>query len=206
ITIIWFLVMFTLGFRFLPVWLVIPILIFTVPLPWLLFAKPIRADTPKIDLPPFTRDPHNDKLIIARGWNETEIHRIINDFIAENSGLPFEVEINKRFEREFCVSFPQDILSFDYLALINYLNYPIDVPAGQPIDVIGKATLTSNFQGIPQSLIGKQGLFYIPDNDHDFDLVFVDTATPSTLKFSLSEQVWQPVNNSRMPNGVRMLS
>lgn len=103
--------------------------------------------------------------------------------------------------------FSQDILSFDYLALINYLHYPIDVPAGgQLIDVIGKATLTSNFQGIPQSLIGKKGLFYIPDNDHNFDLVFVDTATPSTLKFSLSEQVWQPVNNSRMPNGVRMLA
>lgn len=99
--------MSTLGFRFLPVWLVVPILIFTVPLPWLLFAKPIRADTPKIDLPPFTRDSHNDKLIIARGWNETEIHRIINDFIAENSGSPFEVEINKRFEREFCLSFPR---------------------------------------------------------------------------------------------------
>jgi hypothetical protein len=205
-TMFWFVVMVTLGFRFLPEWLVASILILTLPLPWLIFAKPVRADTPKVDLPPFSRDPHNDKLIITRGWNETELRGMIDDFVAQNTGLPFEVEIIKRFERDFCLTFPADIHSFDYLALINYLNYPIDFPASRhSIDVIGKATLTSDFQGVQESLIGEKALFYIPENDKDFDLVFVDTATNSTLKFSLSEQVWQPAS-SRMPPGVRMLS
>src|ERR1051325_1182812 len=110
-TMIWCFLVVTLGFRFLPEWLAISILISTLALPWLILAKPVRADIPKVDLPPFTRDPHNDKSIIIKGWNEAELRRIVDNFIAQNAALHFEVAINKRFEREFCLTFPQDIHS-----------------------------------------------------------------------------------------------
>lgn len=207
ITLVWLLIAASL-FSFLPAWLVFSILILTVPLPMLIFAKPMKADTPRVDLPPFTADPHNDKLIVVKGWNETELRRIVDDFVAQDTfGSQPRIEIRKRFEREFRLSFPDDISPFDCLALVNYLNYPIDFDlGGSSIAVIGKTTLTSEFQGIPQSLVGKKAVFYVPENDADYDVVFLRAETGLTLKYSLSEQVWQPTNEARLSPEVRMLS
>ena len=190
LTVLWSVIVMS-GLGFLPEWLVFSILIFTIPLPWLILAKPVRADTPRIDSPPFTADPHNDKSIIVTGWNEIELHKIIDGFIAQCDS-PLRIQAHKRFERELVLTFPEDIPSFDYIALVNYLKYPIDLnTGGQSISVIGKATLTSGFQGIPESLMGKTASFYIPEDDQDFDLVCVATAGHSVLKYSLSEQAWK---------------
>jgi len=188
----------SVGGGFLPEWLVGSILIFTLPLPWLILAKPVRADTPRIDSPPFTADPHNDKSIIVKGWDEIELRKIIDDFVAQCDSAP-RIQMHKRFEREFVLTFSEDIPSFDYIALVNYLKYPINFNArGQSIAVIGKATLTSGFQGIPESLIGKTASFYIPEDDQDFDLVCVETVDHSALKYSLSQQAWQPADDRRV--------
>lgn len=186
------------GLGFLPEWLVISILIFTIPLPWLIVAKPVRADTPRIDSPPFTPDPHNDKSIVVKGWNESELDKIIDDFVAQCDSPP-RIQAHKRFEREFVLTFPEDIPSFDYVALVNYLTYPIELNApGQSIAVIGKATLTSGFQGIPESLIGKTASFYIPEDDQDFDVVCVETVDHSALRYSLSQQAWRAADDRRV--------
>ncbi len=208
ITLLWILIIIALGFHFLPGWLVVSILILTLPLPTLILAKPMKADTPRVDLPPFTADPHNDKLIIVKGWNETELRGIVDDFVAQDtSGSQPRIEIRKRFEREFRLTFPDDIPPFDYLALVNYLNYPIDVDlGGRSIAAIGKTTLTSDFQGIPESLVGKKAVFYVPENDTEYQVVFLSAETGLTLRYSLSEQVWQPTNEARLSPEVKMLS
>jgi len=207
ITLVWIIII-VFGFHFLPAWLVFSIFILTVPLPTLIFAKPMKADIPRVDLPPFTADPHNDKLIVVKGWNEAELRRIVDDFVAEGtfSSRPI-IEISQRFEREFRLTFPDDIPPFDCLSLVNYLNYPIDFDlGGRSIAALGKTTLTSDFQGIPESLVGKKAVFYVPENDTDYDVVFLRAETGLTLEYSLSEQVWQPTNEARLSPEVKMLS
>ena len=206
-TLVWFLILVT-AFRFLPEWLVIWILIATIALPWLIFAKPVKADTPRADLPPYTADPHNDKSLIVRGWGEPELSRILADFTGQDSSAAKPlINISKVFEREYRLTFPGDIHPFDYLALINYLHYPIDVDIhDHTIVVVGKTTLTSDFQGIPESVIGKKALIYVPKNDQSFDEVFVETTTGVKLKYCFSEQVWHASDEERMPQEVKMLS
>ena len=207
ITLVW-LITLALGSTFLPQWLVISILIFTVPLPILILAKPMKADTPRIDFPPYTLDPHNDKSIVVKGWNEAELRKILDGFIAQGEfATPFRMVLSKRFEEEFRLTFPEDIPPFDYLALINYLNYPIDVDAaGRSIAVLGKTTLTSDFHGITQSLVGKKAMIYVPDRDENYDVVMLTAETGRTLRYSFSEQVWQFANGARMAPEVKMLS
>src|SRR5437899_2417501 len=51
---------FILLSPFVPEWVVFSSLIALVPLPTMLFAKPVRAEVPQTDLPPFITDPNND--------------------------------------------------------------------------------------------------------------------------------------------------
>src|SRR5439155_17408234 len=57
----------------------------TCALPILLFAKPVRAEVPKGDLPPFIADPNNDKAVTVSGWNEEELGKALDDFTAHDT-------------------------------------------------------------------------------------------------------------------------
>ena len=50
-----------------PEWIVFCSLIALIPLPTMVFARPVKAQAPKADQPPFTPDPNNDKEIIVKG-------------------------------------------------------------------------------------------------------------------------------------------
>lgn len=207
VTLFWLSLLFALGGSFLPEWLLLCIVIFTAPLHWLIFARPVKADNPRIDLPPFTADPHNDKVIIVKGWDEIELHRILDDFIRENELPKIKIDIDKRFEKEFRLTFPDDIHPLHYMALINYLNYPIDLDPGKRLlAVLGKATLTSEFHGVPDRLVGKKAVFYVPEDDDDYQVVSVEVETGTTLTYSFSEQVWLVNNRSHISGEVRMLT
>ena len=204
ITIVWLFVGGS-ALRFLPEWLVFSILILTVPLPWLILSKPVRADTPRVDFPPFTPDLHNDKSIVVKGWNETELSKIIDDFIDQKPSVPLRVEKHKRFDREWELHFPDDFPAFDFIAMVNYLNYPLDVPTPEDVSILGKATLTSDFQGMPEKFIGTKAIFYIPEEDYDFDVVFVETENHANFRYSVSQQMWASVRDGRIPSEVAML-
>jgi hypothetical protein len=191
-----------------PEWVIIILIIAWVPLPTMLFAKPAAAEILKADIPPFTVDPRNDKSIVISGWTEDELRKALDDFIEDGSSdSPPKVDVQKRLENLYLLTFPEDIRPSEFVAMVNYLNYPIDLsPAGRAITVAGRATLNSDFEGIPQSLIGKKAVLYVPENDEDYDVVYLRAETGTILENSFNRETWRQVKEPRMGDGVKRLS
>jgi len=187
----------------------IPIAVIVLPMALVLIAKPVKAGDPEADLSPFTPDPNNDKAILIQGWNEDELRQILDDFVEEDltAFAAFRIEIEKRLESSFALTFPEDVHPAEFLSLINYLAYPINFdPAGRSIIVAGKTTLNSDFDGLPKSLEGKKALLYLPENDEDYDVVFLQTDSGVVLANSFNEGVWRKVNEPRLSSAVMSLN
>jgi hypothetical protein len=174
---------------------------------WILLAKPSTLENPNADLPSFTPDLKNNKTIMVCGWKEVELAGIIDDFKDESPiHPPIDIEIQKRFESEFVMTFPGDIAPWDFAALVNHLNYPIDFDsAGRPLVVAGRTTLSPDFTGIPESLHGKNAVIYVRENDDDHTVVYMHTETGDSFAGSFNEMIWEMVDEPRLPAKVSAL-
>src|SRR5260370_4927467 len=175
-----------------------------LPLVRVLIAKPVKAENPD-DLSAFSSDPYNDKAILIEGWSEDELRRILDDFVEQDlrAFAAFRIEIEKRLENSFVLIFPEDIHPAEFVSLINYLAYPIHLDAaGRVIVVAGKTTLNADFYGLPKSLAGNKAILYIPDNDEDQNVVYLQTEPRMTLAKSFNEGAWRMVKDPRLPNTV----
>jgi hypothetical protein len=191
---------FVLLSPFVPAWIVFSSLIALLPVPMMLLAKPVRAEIAQANLPPFIPDPNNDKAITVSGWDEDELYRALQDFTSKDrSGSPPRIEMTKHLEDRYRLTFPEDITVVDFAALINYLNYPIDL--GSPeriIKVAGQTSLSPDFPGVPQSLWGETAILYVPADDDDYDVVYLQTETGPVFAFSFNQEgVWRQVDNPR---------
>ena len=174
----------------------------------ILLAKPSRLEDPNTGFPSFTPDLNNDKAIMVSGWTEDELGRIIDDFRKQGTiDPPMEIEIKKRFDTQFILTFPGDIAPWDFAALVNYLNYPIDFDlTDRALLVAGRATLNSDFTGIPESLQEKKAILYVPEDDDDYTVVYMRTETGDNFAGSMNEMVWQHVDSPRLPAAIRALN
>lgn len=172
----------------------------------LLLAKPSRLEGPNAGFPTFTPDLNNDKAIMVSGWQENELRRMVDDFRQQGTiDPPMEVEIHQPHPNQFMLTFPGDIAPGDFAALVNYLNYPIDFDsADRTLLVAGRTTLNSDFTGIPESLMGKQAILYVPENDEDYTVVYLQTES-DTFAESMNEMGWQHVETPRLPAAIRSL-
>ena len=155
-----------------------------------LLAKPTQFEAPSAGVPSFTPDPDNDKAIVISGWEESELKRIVDDFRAQDEiAPPTEIEIQPRHD-QFLLTFPEDIAPWEFAALVNYLNYPIDFDlAERSLEVAGRTTLNSDFHGIPESLMGKKAVLYVPDDD--YTVVYMQAETGDTFAQFMNEMAWQ---------------
>ena len=174
----------------------------------ILLAKPSRLEDPNPGLPWFTPDLNNNKMIMVCGWQEDELIGLVDDFREQSSiDPPMEIEIQKQFDREFVLTFPGDIAPWDFAALVNYLNYPIDFDsAGRPLVVAGRATLNPDFTGIPESLHGNKAIIYVPENDDDHTVVYLHTETGDNFAGWLNEVAWQSVDDTGLPAAIQALN
>ena len=174
----------------------------------ILLTKPSRPETPNAELPSFTPDMNNKKMIMVCGGKEDELAGMIDDFRQESTiDPPMEIEIEKRFESEFVLTFPGDIAPWDFAALVNYLNYPIDFDsAGRTLVVAGRTTLNADFSGIPESLMGTEAILYVPEDDDDYTVVYMHTETGDNFAMSMNEMVWQGVDEPRLPAAITPLN
>ncbi|SRR6266404_9432364 len=207
-TVLLIVAVFSLSYWF-PEWIVISLLIFLLPLPILLFAKPLKVESASALVPPFNPDPNNDKLIIVSGWNEEELRDILDDFVEEDLSVfaAFRIETQKRLENSFALTFPEDIHPAEFVSLINYLAYPVNFgPDGRSIVVAGRTTLNSDFDGLPKSLEGKKALLYLPENDEDYDVVYLQTESGVSLAKSFNEGAWREVKDARLSSAAKSLT
>jgi hypothetical protein len=157
----------------------------------------------------FTSDPKNDKAILVKGWDESELWKIIHDFneTYKNNGYPaYTIEPHKQSANLYRLTFPQDIHPRLFTFLVNYLAYPFDLDLnGRSITVGGRTTLSSDFEGIDSSLVGQKAILYIPENDEDHDVVYMQTESGVNLANSFTELKWRRVNKARLSNEVKDL-
>jgi hypothetical protein len=187
----------------------IPLAGVVLPLVLVLIAKPAKAENDASDPSAFTPDPNNDKAILVEGWNEDELRKILDDFVEQDLSAfaAFRIELEKRFENSFVLTFPEDIHPAEFISLINYLAYPFQPDTtGRAIVVAGKTTLNSDFDGLPESFAGKQAILYIPDNDEDHDLIYLQTESSMTLAKSFNEVAWRTVKEPLLPTTVESLT
>jgi hypothetical protein len=189
--------------------LIIPFAVIVFASAMVLTAKPVKAEAQETDPSPFMPDPNNDKTILIQSWSEEELRRILDDFVEEDltAFAAFRIEIEKHLENSFVLTFPEDIHPAEFVSLINYLAYPFSLDAGgRAIIVAGKTTLNSDFDGLVKSLEGNKAIFYLPQDDEDYDVVYLRTESGMTLAKSLSEGVWRKVKEPRLPSAVESLT
>jgi hypothetical protein len=189
--------------------LLVPFAVILFTAAMVLTAKPVKAEAHQTDPSPFTPDPNNDKTILIQGWSEDELHQILDDFVEEDLVVfaAFRIEIETRLDNCLVLTFPEDIHPAEFVSLINYLAYPINLdPAGQVVIVAGKTTLNSDFDGLPQIHAGKKALLYLPDDDTDHDVIFLQTESGVTLARSFSDGIWRRVNDARLSSMVKSLA
>lgn len=167
------------------------------------------TDPESATAPTFTPNPGNDKVIFVKGWEQSEIKKIIHDFIEiyKDDGYPvYTIEPHKQSENLYRLTFPQDIHPRLFTFLVNYLAYAFDLDLkNRSIIVGGKATLSSGFEGIDSSLVGKKAILYIPENDQEHNVVYMRTESGDNLANSLGELKWRRVNDARLSNEVKNL-
>jgi hypothetical protein len=85
--------------------------------------------------------------------------------------------------------------------------YPIEFgTTDHSLAVVGKMTLDSAVPGIPESLVGQKALLYVPENDQEYDTVYMQTESGINLANSFNEETWRRIDETRMPVEVKRLS
>ena len=157
----------------------------------------------------FVPDAENDKVVLVQGWSDAEIRKILSDFHEQYKSdrlPPFTIEHHKLSETSYRVTFPRDIHPRLFMFLVNYLAYPFDFELmNRSIIIGGKSTLSSDFEGIDPQLVGKKAIFYIPENDQDHTVVYVQTESGVTFENSFSDLNWRKVNDARLSKEVKNL-
>ena len=143
-----------------------------------------------------------------KGWDETEIKKIIRDFIEsyENDGYPsYIIEPQKQSQNLYRLIFPQDIHPRLFMFLVNYIAYPFDLDLeNRSLNVGGQTTLSADFD-IDPALVGKKAIFYIPERDEERTVVYLRTESGVTLANSFTEMEWKRVDDPRLANEVKNL-
>ena len=190
-------------------WLLIIIVLLAIALIAFLSLRTGGTSSRSAAMPSFTPRPSNDKVILVRSWNDTEIRKIISSFNEQykEGGYPvFTIEPHKQSENFYRLTFPNDIHPLLFAFLINLLVYPFDIGLKDcSIVVGGKATLDSSFDGVESSLFGTEAILYVPENDGDHDVVYMRTGSGVVLANSFQEGRWKRTNTSRMPSAVKTL-
>jgi hypothetical protein len=170
------------------------------------FRGQVNESTP---ISSFSPNPMNDKVILVKGWNETEIQKIIMDFIAtyEGDGYPaYTIEPHKLNDLAFRLTFPKDIHPTLFTFLVNYVAYPFDLDLKNRSVIVGaKTTLSVEFDGLDSSFNGKKAILYIPEGDQDYNVVYMQTDSGVTLANSFTEIKWRRVNDAKLSNEVRIM-
>jgi hypothetical protein len=170
--------------------------------------KPVKAEYRQVQSASFEPDLNNDKVVCVDGWNKEQLRVIIDGFMAarDPGGPPYEIEVRPQTESCQRLTFAPDIHPSEFAALVNYLQYPIEF--GLPehaITAVGRMTLSAGFDGIPQFLIGQKAVLYTPENDEDYDVVYVQTEAGASYSYSFQDSSWRQVKAARLSADVNRL-
>ena len=168
-------------------------------------ASAAKAQTTKFEQGPTVADFFSDKALFVTGWSTDELEKILGDFASKYKDLfPHLKHVvfvsGGTHKVSLPADLPPDLLSF----LVNYIHYPENFDLrGRTIAVVGIATLTRDFNA-PAAEIGMKANFYIPSNDKDHDLVYIQVGA-HTYEQSFTTMQWKRVAQPRMSKEAKAL-
>jgi len=65
--------------------------------------------------------------------------------------------------------------------------------------------LSAEFDGVDSTFVGKKAVLYVPQDDQDHDVVYMQTESGINLANSFTEIKWKRVNDARLSSEVRNL-
>ncbi len=154
----------------------------------------------------FVPDPNNRKEVRARGWSSEDFAEILIDFrkiydvcLAND----IAAKIHSSENGTLLVTFPQDVPAQLFSFLINYAQYPKDFESrADSTLVVGKAIISESFEGkFDPKLIGREAVFYIPSDDKDYDVVYVQVGEETFAHSFAFLNRWKKVAEPRLPAG-----
>lgn len=132
-------------------------------------------------------DKHN--LINIKGGSYDEIKKALKQWIMSNSddlddNLKFE--IYKTGQESYLIAADKRLNNeyFDYL--INYMRYPDEIKYS--ISIEGYTTVRDE-KAYSKSFLNKKIIVYVPDNDKEYDNVFLTTEDSETYKVDFSGKI-----------------
>jgi len=154
----------------------------------------------------FAPDPNNRKEVRARGWSSEDFAKILVDFRKVYDDClvnDIAARIHSEKDGTLLITFPQDVPDQLFAFLINYSQYPKGFePKAGSILVVGKAVISESFDGkFNSKLIGREGVFYIPSDDKDYDVVYVQVGEETFAHSFAFLNKWKKVADPRLPVG-----
>jgi len=133
----------------------------------------------------------NDKIILVENVSLDDLKKAIQQFCNSYNQDNFKAlpSLSIVSGNRFIVTFPYDI-DFDiYCYFVNYLYYPEDI-ACKPVIKAWTTTKTSD-KWMKDDIVNKKVMLYIPDDDKDYDNVYLTTSDNIEYKmgFALGRSV-----------------
>ena len=139
------------------------------------------------------------RLVFTSGWEKAEITQILEDFV---DLYPDDRETVTSYEMVlaenglFLIHFSSALNPSTFQFLVNYFHYPhrYDLSA-RVVVAVGLVELDETFE----SSMSGMGVFYVPENDQEFDEVYAKTEFDEIFRISFTNHFWVPKSESRAP-------
>ncbi|PTQ99874.1 hypothetical protein C8P68_102704 [Mucilaginibacter yixingensis] len=129
----------------------------------------------------------NDKLIIIQGENIAKARLAAKKFSEayklKDDGI--KLRLTDLGDKKQVVTFPFDI-SFDaFCFAINFLKYPTDILWAAQITAWGTTRIGDSW--ITPEIAGEKAMFYLPENDTEYDMVLMTSSQNVLYKLGFSK-------------------
>lgn len=164
-----------------------------------------RDVTVQPTIPAFDPVRNNDKSLWVKGWTEGDLKKILAKFqkTYEHPGYSaYQIQLKKSADDRFRLTFPADIHPQLLTFLVNYIHYPFNFDlTDRRILAVAKSTVTPGFEGL-DTIHGEQALFYVPKEDKDYDVVYMQTQSGGIFAISFTDMRWTKRDDARLPSGI----
>ena len=148
----------------------------------------------------------HDFSLLALGWSGQELERILSDYCAKY-GLPRDTFMIERSDHDpVQVRSHSGIHASHVFTLVNYIHYPEGFdPTDRDVCAVAAVKLSRATGLPPGAATGETVWVYVPAEDQDYDLTFVQRASGQTYRVSFTNFAWVAVENPRLNPAIRQL-
>jgi len=148
----------------------------------------------------------HDFSLLVRGWSESELERILSDYCAKYE-LPRDTFLIEPAENGTLQVRSHSAIGASHpFTLVNYIYYPEGFQlTGRKLAAVCALKLSRPTGFPPGASAGESVAIYVPADDQDYDLTYVQRASGQTYRVSFTNFGWVSVENPRLTTDIRQL-